>query len=166
MLPADERLRRANVFQRAYSGRQSISNPFAIIYVLPKNRPQHAQQRPPSSQATRVLGRLPLVGFVMAKKVCKSACKRNRARRRFREAYRKIRLEMLQRKLLAVDAEQGQNQLPERLRQAHPDQWYAVVWVLQEKALTASWTEVEECIVEAFRKADQRFGRGKKAEKK
>lgn len=176
VLPADERLRRANVFQRAYTGRQSVSNQFVIVYVLPKNRPQHARERPQSSQAPRALGRLPLVGFVMAKKVCKSACKRNRARRRFREAYRKIRLAMVQRKeakdsSVQLDHQQGasDNEAPalsERLRQTQPDQWYATVWVLQEKALTASWTEVEECIVDAFRKADQRFGKGKKAERK
>lgn len=63
--------------------------------------------------------------------------------------------------------EQGSpDSICEKLRLASPDQWYAVVWVLQEKALTASWTEVEESIVDGFRKADQKFGRGKETRKK
>ncbi|MFX5668415.1 ribonuclease P protein component, partial [Acinetobacter baumannii] len=61
---------------------------------------------------------LPLVGFVVAKKVCKSACLRNKVKRRIREAYR----------LLRLSDSQARQELA---------QWYAMVFVIQPKALEA-----------------------------
>ena len=86
-------------------------------------------------------GKMPLVGFVVAKKVCKSACARNRAKRRLREAYRHLR----------------QSSLADPLSLS---QWYAIVWVARDKALGATWQEVEQTVSECLSKANARYGAG------
>lgn len=84
---------------------------------------------------------MPLVGFVISKKVCKSACKRNRAKRRVREAYRTMREDLVE--------------SVQRL-----EQWYALVFVLNNKALEASWEEIRESVAGCLTKADSKFGIG------
>jgi len=83
---------------------------------------------------------MPLAGFVIAKKVSKSACKRNRAKRRIREAYRLIRHES-----------------PEFCQSL--EQWYALVFVLHDKVLTASWEEIRQAVSSCLSKAATKFGR-------
>lgn len=77
---------------------------------------------------------LPHVGFVVAKKVEKRAAKRNLAKRRVREAYRQA-----------------------RLKEASVKQWYAMVWVIHNQALTASWDEVQAAVSYCLGKASARF---------
>lgn len=147
MLPARERLSRSGLFQRAYSARKSISSPIATLYVLPRTKQASrggsttkdsgiCTEMPLSYQT---VARMPLVGFVIAKKVCKSACVRNRTKRRVREAYRLLR---------HTTAAQ----------QLSLDQWYALVWVIHEKALGASWEEIQAMVRELLAKARTRFG--------
>jgi len=78
VLPSQERLRRASLFQRTYAERKSVSSEIVTLYVL--------------SRQPRSAPNLPHVGFVIAKKVDKRATKRNLAKRRVREAYRHARL--------------------------------------------------------------------------
>jgi ribonuclease P protein component len=92
------------------------------------------------------LVRMPLVGFVISKKVCKSACQRNRVKRRVREAYRLMRSEMLE--------------STQRL-----EQWYALVFVLNNKALDASWEEIRETVAGCLMKANSKFGSGNRERK-
>jgi ribonuclease P protein component len=87
---------------------------------------------------------LPLVGFVIAKKVCKSACARNRAKRRVREAYRTMRL--------------TNTNFNETLAQ-----WYALVFVLNNKILDADWAEVQKTVQDSLRKANDKYARSKEA---
>lgn len=84
----------------------------------------------------------PLVGFVIAKKVCKSACARNRAKRRVREAYRTMRL---------TNANFNDSI-------AH---WYALVFVLNSKILDADWMEVQKTVQDSLRKANDKYARSK-----
>jgi len=121
VLPAAERLRRDSLFQRTYSGRKSVSSPLLTLYVLPR-QPRSARK-------------LPLVGFVVGKKVHMRATRRNLTKRRVREAYRKYR-----------DAE-------------HLRQWYAMVWVVHAKALEASFEEICQTVGECITRAASKYGR-------
>ncbi len=84
---------------------------------------------------------LPLVGFVVAKKVSKSACLRNRIKRRLREAYRLLRTSNL-----GARQELGQ--------------WYAMVFVLQSKAFDATWVELCDSLRESIVRVGQKHGAG------
>ncbi len=82
---------------------------------------------------------LPLVGFVVAKKVSKSACLRNKAKRRLREAYRLLRL-----------SDPGLSQ--------ELAQWYAMVFVVHPKAFEASWTELCSAVTDGITRAGVKHG--------
>lgn len=84
----------------------------------------------------RSQARMPFAGFVVSKKVHSRATERNRSKRRVREAYRRVKLEK------------------ESLKQ-----WYAVVWLINEKAAKASWDELVKTISDAVDKADKVFGK-------
>ncbi len=150
MLPASERLRRANVFQRAYAGRKSVSTAYVTLYVLPKINSGAAKK---TSFTKKTSARRPLVGFVVAKKVSKNATDRNKAKRRVREAYRRLSREDIvnngQAAVFANKQNVGQNL----------DQWYALVWVLHTKVLSATWQEIQKTVVECLEKADAKYGR-------
>jgi ribonuclease P protein component len=153
VLPTKERLTRAGLFQRAYSARKSVGTPFFSLYVLPrhersnnaaKTRNQSAKTSLASPVEAQELAKiqsvaLPLVGFVVAKKVSKSACLRNRVKRRLREAYRLLRL--------------SDPELSQELAQ-----WYAMVFVVHSKAFEASWTELRDAVSESIVKAGVKHG--------
>jgi hypothetical protein len=125
------------------------TGPSSTNQVQSEQKSRHSTARQPA--------RLPFVGFVASKKVCKSACERNRIKRRAREAYRLIRIK------LHHLTEDSKDNLYDVMKSYQG--WYALVWVLNEKALNAPWQEIykkmEECLLEAARK----FGwRGRKAE--
>ena len=122
MLPDSERLRRSSLFQRTYAGKKSISSPLLTLYVLPR-QPRSAP-------------RLPLVGFVVGKKVHNRAVKRNRAKRRVREAYRLMRL-----------SESGLQQ------------WYTLVFLIHNAALEADWNQIKGSVSEVLNKAEKRYGK-------
>lgn len=129
MLPSQERLRRASVFQRAYNKRMVVSTSIVTMYVLPKEG--------------RSVGRgdwKPLTGFVVAKKVSKSAVKRNRAKRRIREVYRLLRTSIFS---------------GERQDIALRD-WYAIVFVAQEPALEATYQQIEDAVVSCLVRASSK----------
>lgn len=84
----------------------------------------------------RSQARLPFAGFVVSKKVHSKATERNRSKRRVREAYRRVRLEK------------------ESLKQ-----WYAVVWLINEKAAITEWDDLVKTMNDAVDKADKSFGR-------
>ncbi len=122
LLPDAERLRRASLFQRTYAGRKSISSPLLTLYVLP---------RQPRSNP-----KLPLVGFVVGKKVHNRAVRRNLLKRRVREAYRAAR-----------------EQAP------GIKQWYSMVWVINSAALEATWDQIRDSVCELMEQANSKFGK-------
>ena len=172
MLPATERLKRSSVFQRAYTARKSISTEYFTLYILQRQRKtgvlakerQGGKKNPligplpsegsSSESANAALSnkkggrQWPLVGFVISKKVIKGACQRNRVKRRMREAYRGLRTSEKGEKSVSS----GESKDVIRSLQ----QWYAVVWVINEKVLNANWKEIckkmEECLLQASRK--------------
>lgn len=100
---------------------------------------------------------MPFVGFVVAKKVCKSAVARNRSKRRVREAYRLL----TQSNRLARAQAEAQNEAIVREEALKLDQWYVLVWVLHSNILAASWDEIKNAVSECLRKAESKFGRQK-----
>ena len=174
MLPASERLRRASVFQRAYTGRKSISTEYFTLYILLRQRKLQGQlktgQGVQESDLTReragqrletdaAEGRQggkkcrqwrPLVGFVVSKKVIKGACQRNRVKRRMREAYRSLRSGEKEEKSVSS----GELRDVSRSLQ----QWYALVWVINEKVLNANWEEICKKMEESLLQASRRYG--------
>jgi ribonuclease P protein component len=154
MLPSRERLTRSSLFQRAYTARKSISSPLVTLYVVPRFKQpgarsegaasKHSENASEMAVKQKSADRMPLVGFVVAKKVCKSACVRNRAKRRLREAYRLLR-----------SSEQPYEELA-------LSQWYALVWVVHDKALAASWEEIQQTVSQSLAKAHTRFGNSSK----
>lgn len=131
MLPQAERLRRSGLFQRVYTARKIVSTSLFSLYVLAKQ--------------TRGSNRLPLVGFVASKKTLSKASDRNRAKRRLREAYRKVRTH-------AQVEEAGTEK--ENLRLG---EWYAIVWVLQAKVLEVEFNDLVKSVEECLQKARQKF---------
>ncbi len=156
MLPTKERLTRAGLFQRAYSARKSVGTPFFSLYVLPRHDRGRTPPKPRNQSAKTSLASpgneqelakiqstaLPLVGFVVAKKVSKSACLRNKAKRRLREAYRLLRLSD-----------------PELLQELA--QWYAMVFVVHSKAFEATWTELRDAVSKSIVRAGSKHGLSK-----
>ncbi len=154
MLPSPERLTRAGLFQRAYTARKSINTACFTLYVLPRldrgqtpsrSKNQSTKTTLASSGNSQELARMhvaamPLVGFVVAKKVCKSACARNRAKRRVREAYRLLRL--------------SNAEFREKL-----SQWYAMVFVVHNKTLDAQWTDIQNAVLDCLNKANAKYGK-------
>lgn len=128
MLPSVERLRRAGVFQRAYNRRMVVSTSVLSLYVLPKEKK--------TSERGKSTWR-PLAGFVVAKKVSKSACKRNRAKRQIREVYRLLRTAVFE---------------GEREDIALQD-WYAIVFVAHERAIEADFNEIKASVTDVLVRA-------------
>jgi ribonuclease P protein component len=130
MLPRPERLTKAGLFQRLHSARKVISSPLLSLYVL---------ERQPKSAP-----RPPLVGFVVGKKVHLRATKRNRIKRRLREAYRLFRKQL---------TESGE------IEKYNLQQWYALAWHVKPEAINATYSEISVSVAECLEKAAQRFGR-------
>ena len=130
MLPRSERLSKTGLFQRVYSGKKSVHTPLVSLYVL---------ERQPRSAP-----RLPLVGFVIGKKIHAKATERNRTKRRVREAYRLFRQNML---------------LTDEPQPGDVRQWYSLVWLIRAEALEASFEAVKDCVSECLTKATQKYGR-------
>lgn len=135
MLTSAERLRRSNLFQRTYSAKKSVSTPLFTLYVLP---------RQPRSAA-----KLPLAGFVVAKKVHNKAAVRNRVKRRVREAYRLLRQQLLGQ---IQDKAAGE-------KSGNLGQWYALVWLIHDKAIAASWQEIYDNVADCIKRANEKHGR-------
>lgn len=133
MLPSAERLRRPNLFQRVYSARKSVSCDQLTLYVLARQ----AKSAP----------KLPLAGFVIGKKVHAKSTDRNRSKRRVREAYRLLRIQLQQGLLLS-----------EPLKGLNLEQWYAIVFVIQGDLLDKSWAEVSQTVVNCLMKANEKHG--------
>ncbi|HSA07132.1 MAG TPA: ribonuclease P protein component [Candidatus Gastranaerophilales bacterium] len=76
MLPKQERLTKSREFAYIYRIRKSVANSLLILYVgnIKQNKAMPTK-----------------VGFVVGKKVHKRAVKRNKIKRRVREAYRELR---------------------------------------------------------------------------
>lgn len=91
---------------------------------------------------------MPLAAFVAGKKVHNKACKRNKAKRRFREAYRLLGM--------AIKAEAGQQATGDD--KLNLRQWYALVWVIQDKALGAEFKDIMSTVHSCLQRANQKFG--------
>jgi len=159
LLPANERLRKSSVFQRAYTGRKSVNTRLVTLYVVPRAKSE--RKTPHSPTATR----LPFVGFVAAKKVLKSAVSRNRVKRRVREAYRLLTRSLREgpkdRTSLSAQAvieKTVQNTEGSSNPKYKLGQWYVLVFVLHAVALEATWTEILNAVDECLSKAENKFG--------
>ena len=79
MLSRNERIKYNGLFKQAYQkGKSVFSSQLKLTYT--ETRKQNAEE-------------LPLTGFVVGKKFSKKAVKRNKVKRRIREAYRLFRLD-------------------------------------------------------------------------
>lgn len=133
MLPSAERLRKQNLFQRVYNARKSVSSDQLTLYVL--------------ARQARSSPKLPLAGFVVGKKVHAKATDRNRSKRRVREAYRLLRMEL----------QPGGEATDLRVR-LNLEQWYSIVWVIQGNLLEKSWAEVRQNVVNCLLRAGEKHG--------
>lgn len=129
MLPSAERLRRQSLFERAYKARMVINSDAFSLYVV---------LRRPSLQQAKFLSApnknlLPLAGFVVGKKVSKSACVRNKVKRRLRESYRLVR------------------------RSFELNQLYALVFVIHPQALHMSWTQLNGALLSSLERAKKKY---------
>ncbi|MBK9141343.1 MAG: ribonuclease P protein component [Candidatus Melainabacteria bacterium] len=131
-MPQAERLRRASAFQRAYQERRVISSPQLSLYVIPR---QGASGRQTGDWR-------PLTGFVVSKKVSKSACKRNRLKRQVREAYRHLREQV-------YSGRKGHYRL---------NQWYVLVFTIHSQALSSTYDQIARAVESCLIRADKRFG--------
>jgi len=104
------------------------------------------QSEPPLAGADNVSPKwptksFPLVGFSISKKVLKSACKRNRAKRRVREAYRQIRK--------AAD--------PQLTAHVRMERFYSLVFVINPSVLTARFEDVSNAVKDSLIRATKKF---------
>lgn len=140
MLPLIERLKRSHLFTKAYNARKSVITPYFTLYVLPripKVAPGNAANgvgKDKQSNNGLKIEFLPMTGFVASKKVSKSACLRNRMKRRVRESYRLLRSQSL-------------------------SQWYVMILVIKENAHNASWADLCRTMETAFNEAAHKYGR-------
>ncbi len=135
MLPDVERLRKSGLFQRVYTARKSVSTGLVSLYVL--------------SKQTKNSTRLPLAGFVAAKKTLNKATDRNRAKRRVREAYRNIKND------LYAESSGDRAVLQEKFKL---EQWYAIVWVIQADVIKAEFSDIIDSVQQCLQKANHKFG--------
>lgn len=168
LLPANERLRKSSVFQRAYTGRKNVNTRLVTLYVVPRAK---SERKAPGSNSSNLFNatRMPFVGFVAAKKVLKSAVARNRVKRRVREAYR-----LLTRSLRDGHSDSAGAAVEKSVQNtaictesksesvAKPKyklgQWYVLVFVLHAAALDASWAEILKAVDECLSKAEHKYG--------
>lgn len=126
MLPKAERLTRSGLFQRTHAAKKSVTVPPVSLFVL---------ERQPKSAP-----RLPLVGFVIGKKVHGKAVQRNKAKRRVREAYRSLRQQ--------ADRET-----------VNIKQWYSLVFHIQLEAIEAPFQEIRKAVEQCLILAAKKYGR-------
>jgi ribonuclease P protein component len=107
--------------------------------------PQSRSSEPSKTNALslREASLKPLVGFAIAKKVMKSACKRNRCKRRAREAYRAVR----------------QSKDESFVKGTAMHSWYAYIWVIGPTTLTVDFEEIKRSVRDCLLKANKKFGR-------
>lgn len=129
MLPSKERLRRQSLFERAYKARMVINADAFSLYVVPR-RPSPHQAKFANAKNKDLL---PLAGFVVGKKVSKSACVRNKVKRRLRESYRLVR------------------------RRFELNQLYALVFVIHPQALHLSWEQINNALLSSLDRAKKKF---------
>lgn len=129
MLPSKERLRRQSLFERAYKARMVINADAFSLYVVPR-RPSPHQAKLANAKNNDLL---PLAGFVVGKKVSKSACVRNKVKRRLRESYRLVR------------------------RRFELNQLYALVFVIHPQALHLSWEQINNALLSSLERAKKKF---------
>lgn len=176
LLPANERLRKSSVFQRAYTGRKNVNTRLVTLYVVPRAK---SERKAPGAKHTFNAVRMPFVGFVAAKKVLKSAVARNRVKRRVREAYRLLTRSLreghsdtataagektVQNTAICTEAKSETKtetrSKPESAGRAtyKLGQWYVLVFVLHAAALEASWAEILKAVDECLSKAEHKYG--------
>jgi ribonuclease P protein component len=146
LLPASERLRKTSVFQRAYAAKNSVNSGCVTLYVLLKRskesqRTSNFNQKNKDQKDQWPSASFPLVGFSISKKVLKSACKRNRAKRRVREAYRDIRK--------TAD--------PQLVAQVRMERFYSLVFVINPSVLTAKFDDVSTAVKDSLIRATKKF---------
>jgi len=129
VLPSKERLRRQSLFERAYKARMVINADAFSLYVVPR-RPSPHQAKLANAKNNDLL---PLAGFVVGKKVSKSACVRNKVKRRLRESYRLVR------------------------RRFELNQLYALVFVIHPQALHLSWEQINNALLRSLDRAKKKF---------
>lgn len=86
--------------------------------------------------------KMPLVGFVVTKKVSKSACKRNKVKRQTREAYRYIARQVLSGAKSHIEF----------------GQWYILVFTIHSQCLTSSYDQIVKAVESCLIRACKRYG--------
>jgi ribonuclease P protein component len=76
------------------------------------------------------------VAFVIKKNLCKNAVDRNRAKRRVIGAYKIVKTQLLDTGKL---------------------NWQAIVWIINEKTLTATWDEVKTTVLNCLTQANEKY---------
>lgn len=141
LLPASERARKSSVFTRAYTARRSVSSGCLTLYILHRFVPKRLRTEkngPAENKPARLL-----VGFSIAKKVLKSACRRNRCKRRVREAYKAVKTELL-----------SGDELTDGFKH-----WYAAIFVIGAEAQELPYSDLKRVMRECLVKANKKFGK-------
>ena len=122
MLKRPFRLKSARLFAKALSGKRFYIDSGFVVYVVPR-LPDHpaSTTRSPSIR----------FGFIVSKKTEKSAVRRNRIKRRFREAIRTLIL-------------------PKLLEQITTSSYHAVVVIVRPRALEWSHARLTQQLQKAF----------------
>jgi ribonuclease P protein component len=119
VLPKQERLLKKREFDRVFRLKRSVASPCIVAYIMPSKAFQEQQ--------------LPKTGFIVGKKIHKKATKRNKIKRRMREAYRIIRAEK-----------------PERIKNFH-----SIIFIARPSILGKEYPEIYENILICLKKAEK-----------
>lgn len=121
MLPKQERLTRSREFAFVYRRKKSVANPQLILYVGRKKRDQSIPTR---------------VGFVVGKKVHKSAVRRNRIKRRLRNAYKEL----------------------SREENFKLSDYENLIFIARPAIIESDYHEIFSAVKDCVKKADRKFG--------
>lgn len=120
MLPKEQRLKKNIQFSATYRLKRSLSNNLLILYVGKEKE----FERPTK------------VGFVISKKLDKRAAKRNKAKRRMREAYRNA--------LKNGDIDTSQK-------------WISLIFLARKEVINADYEQIYKALVNCINRASKRF---------
>lgn len=122
MLPKEQRLKKNSAFSATYRLRKSVASALFFLHV--------GKDKQDEKYPTKV-------GFVISKKVHKNATKRNKLKRRLREAYKALKNEGL------IDDSQ---------------KFISLVFIARGNSFEADYKKVYDDVKKLVEKANSRFG--------